>query len=133
MKDLKRPSYARNMRIKPANTVCEYIISETWGNDVVRAITWYDGEKNVHTGTQRAAIVAQASGTPAAEPCTHCVNNGGAFDECRVNPAWPLNGACASCSYWGHGTKHCNLADPSKTPRKSDKSIDKVINKLQQE
>ncbi|KAI5301001.1 hypothetical protein KEM55_003326 [Ascosphaera atra] len=127
------PDYIETERIEPANTVCETIIAETWGGDATKTVTWFDEHKKVNNGTQRAALVAQAGGEIAPQPCTHCINNGGAFDTCKVNAVWPANGACASCGYWGHAKKHCNLVhDKNPSPRKSAKlAVDSAINNLE--
>ncbi|KAI5307773.1 hypothetical protein KEM55_007460 [Ascosphaera atra] len=126
------PSYIDTERIQPAGTVCEQIIDQTWGDDFTGTVTWHDGPKNVNNGTQRAAIVVQASADLAPQPCVHCVNNGGTFDHCKVNAVWPVNGTCASCAYWGHRKKHCSLTDRN-TPRKASKTTDSAISRLEAE
>ncbi|KAI5298468.1 hypothetical protein KEM55_003353, partial [Ascosphaera atra] len=133
LRDLDDALHCKRVRFDPSGTACENIIAQTWGGETSKLVTWYAGEKTIATGTQRAALVAQAAGELPAMPCTYCQANGGVFDECRVNSAWPANGTCASCAYWGHGTKCCSLADGTKTPRKADKPIDKAMAKFEAE
>ncbi|KAI5301156.1 hypothetical protein KEM55_002023 [Ascosphaera atra] len=99
LRDLKDPHFLKRVRLDPARTACEAIVEQTWDGDAVKTVTWAAGEKTVASGTQRAALVAQAGGEKPPMPCTYCQANGGVFDECRVNSAWPANGACASCAY----------------------------------
>ncbi|KAI5309990.1 hypothetical protein KEM55_001981, partial [Ascosphaera atra] len=127
MRSAGDPNYLHIECIAPNNTICEAIIDKTWQGNYNRGITWYDDEKTIGNDIQRAALVAQAAADPAPEPCTHCVNNGGIFDSCRVRSFWPSNGACASCTYWGHSKKHCSLADPNKTTRSRGEKVDKAL------
>ncbi|KAI5308021.1 hypothetical protein KEM55_006789, partial [Ascosphaera atra] len=133
MRSAGDPNYLRIERIAPNNTACEAIIDNKWEGNYTRGVTWYDDEKTIGNSTQRAALVAQAAADPAPEPCTHCVNNGGVFDSCRVNSFWPSNGACASCAYWGHSKKHCSLADNSKTTRSQCDKVDKALDTFEKQ
>ncbi|KAI5309436.1 hypothetical protein KEM55_003237 [Ascosphaera atra] len=110
------PSYVDTEQIQPAGTVCEQIIDKTRGDDFTKTVTWHDGRKNINNGTQRAALVAQASTGLAPQPCVHCINNGGSFDRCKIS----------------HGKKHCSLADKN-TPSKASKTIDIAFSRLEAE
>ncbi|KAI5309997.1 hypothetical protein KEM55_001972, partial [Ascosphaera atra] len=88
-----------------------------------------------------AAIAAQSSGVQAEEPCASCAAGRGAFATCTRNAAWPLNGACASCGYWGH-SKDCSFVPEasktpakasSKTPSKKTKQINKLVSDVKEE
>ncbi|KAI5310566.1 hypothetical protein KEM55_005290 [Ascosphaera atra] len=90
------------------------------------------------SGTQQAAIAAQASGTLTSQPCAKCAQGHGTFNECRLNPVWSLNGTCVSCGYWGHGND-CSFIDdsasetPAKTLTQCSKHLEKLIVSIKEE
>ncbi|KAI5300747.1 hypothetical protein KEM55_005236 [Ascosphaera atra] len=80
-------------------------------------VYWIEEPASVNASGQMeertaAAMLAQASGVELKVPCEQCGGCSGtamgAFKECKVNCAWPENGACVSCAHRGNAAE-CSL------------------------